>query len=193
MLKRLTSLVCLIGMSQAAHAACKVTRAESDVAGIRLVDEASSARVLGPRQALATEQPKTASGADADFPFVRIRSADGRQDAKLFEHNGATAGAYSEIEVRPADLGKNAATQVASAELATERGITLGMREADLVRRLGSCFRREHGNGSEVVIIYRITDAGHALLRRTGYESYFARYAFKAGRLVWFRFGFDPV
>jgi hypothetical protein len=174
-----------------AQAACKQVKAESDILGIRIADEASSERVLGPLRELSSEQDKTAEGADADFPFVRVRSADGKQDAKLFEHYGAVVGAYSEIEVRPADPTKRAAKQVPANELSTERGVKLGMRGTELVRLLGTCFRRERGKDSETIIVYAINDPKHALLMRSGMPSYFARYAFKDDRLAWFRFGFE--
>ena len=174
-----------------AQATCKQVKAESDLVGIRIADEASSARILGPSRELPSEQDKTTDGADSDFPFVRIRSADGKQDAKLFEHYGAVVGAYSEIEVRSADPTKVAAKQLATNELSTERGVKLGMRRAELVRLLGPCFRRERGKAGEAIIVYAITDPKHVLLTRSGMPSYFAHYAFMNDRLAWFRFGFE--
>lgn len=174
-----------------AHATCKQVKAESDILGIRIADEASSARILGPPRELSSEQDKTANGADADFPFVRIRSADGKQDARLFEHYGAVVGAYAEIEVGPADPTRVAARQLPVNELSTERGVRLGMPRAELVRLLGTCFRSERGKGDEAIVVYAITDPKHALLTRAGMPSYFARYAFKNDRLAWFRFGFE--
>jgi len=185
------SIALLLAAAQPSEAACKPVKAESDIAGIRIADEASSARVLGRWQDLRSEQEKTKDGADADFPFVRIRSADGKQDAKLFAHYGAVVGAYAEIEVRPADPAKPAAKQIPAPHLSTERGVKLGMRQADLVRLLGPCFRRERGKAGETMVIYAITDPEHALLRRSGMPSYFAHYAFRDERLAWFRFGFE--
>jgi hypothetical protein len=191
-MKRLAGLLVLLLCSPpSADAACKQVKAESDILGIRIADEASSARVLGAWENLPSEQDKTVDGADADFPFVRIRSADGKQDAKLFEHYGAVVGAYAEIEVGPADSTKRAAKQMPAAELSTERGVKLGVRRADLVRLLGTCFRRERGKAGEAIIVYAINDPDHVLLRRAGMPSYFARYAFKDDRLAWFRFGFE--
>ena len=176
-----------------AQATCRQVKAESDILGLRVADEASSARILGSSRELSTEQNKTADGADAGFPFVRIRSADGKQDAMLFEHYGAVVGAYAEIEVRPADPTKVAARQLPANELSTERGVKLGMRRAELVRLLGTCFRSERGKDEEAIVVYAITDPKHALLMRSGMPSYFARYAFKNDRLVWFRFGFEAL
>jgi hypothetical protein len=65
------------------------------------------------------------------------------------------------------------------------------MRGTELVRLLGTCFRRERGKDSETIIVYAINDPKHALLMRSGMPSYFARYAFKDDRLAWFRFGFE--
>jgi hypothetical protein len=191
MLRLTVSIALILLTSLYAQAACKQVRAESDILGIRIADEATSTSVLGTLLEVPSEQEKTADGADADFPFVRIRSADGKQDAKLFEHYGAVVGAYAEIEVRPADPAKRAAKQVPANELSTERGIKLGMRGAELVRLLGTCFRRERGEEGETIVVYAITDLKHALLKRSGYPSYFARYAFKHDRLAWFRFGFE--
>lgn len=185
------AVVFLLWTPSDAQATCKQVKAESDILGIRISDEASSARILGPLRGLSSEQHKTADGADKDFPFVRIRSADGKQDAMLFEHYGAVVGAYSEIEVRPADPTKVAARQLPANELSTERGVKLGMRRAELVRLLGTCFRSERGKGDEAIVVYAITDPKHALLMRSGMPSYFARYAFRNDRLAWFRFGFE--
>ena len=190
-MSRFACLVALIiAAPQASHAACKQIKAESDILGIRVANEASSARVLGPSGDLRSEQDKTVEGADADFPFVRIRSADGKQDAKLFQHYGSVVGSYSEIEVGSADASKAPAKWMSADELSTERGIKLGMPREELVRTLGPCFRRERGKAGEVVIAYAITDPNHVLLRRSSMPSYFARYAFVGERLSWFRFGF---
>jgi hypothetical protein len=183
--------IALLLATAKADAACRQIKAESDIVGIRISDEKSSARVLGRWEDLRSEQEKTHEGADADFPFVRIRSADGRQDAKLFEHHGAVAGAYAEIEVRPADPFKPAAKQMSVPELSTERGVKLGIQQADLVKLLGTCFQLERGKAGETIIVYAITDQNHPLLRRSGMPSYFARYAFRNGRLAWFRLGFE--
>ena len=47
-----------------AHATCKQVKAESDILRIRIADEASSARILGPPRELSSEQDKTANGAE---------------------------------------------------------------------------------------------------------------------------------
>ena len=75
--------------------------------------------------------------------------------------------------------------------LATERGVKLGMKEADLVRLLGPCHKSEALAGDIRRISYTIEDEGHALLKRSAMPSYYARYDFSAGRLVRFRIGFD--
>jgi hypothetical protein len=86
-------------LPEAASAACRPVKAETDIVGIRIGDAASSARVLGADDRLSSEQDKDAAGADRDFPFVRLTSADGKQEAKLFMHYGDEAGSYNEIEV----------------------------------------------------------------------------------------------
>jgi hypothetical protein len=134
-----------LAFPQIAAARCKPVRAESDLLGIRLVDEASTGRALTrwglpAVSALASEQDKGPDGADADFPFVRLVSSDGRQHAKLFHHYGGVVGAFPEIEVRPEEPGKDEGARVPAAAFATERGIMLGLPERDLVRKLGSCF-----------------------------------------------------
>ena len=195
-MRRLTYLCLLLALPQTAHAACKPIKAETDILGIRIADQESAARILRrwrtpAWKGLAAEQDKNAAGADTDFPFVRLTSSDGRQDAKLFEHYGSVVGAYNEIEVRPADPARPGVRRVPVSEFATERGVKLGMRQEDLVRTLGSCFRRERGKAGEAVIVYRIEDPEHPLLKRANMPSYEARYAFKGGRLAWFRIGFE--
>jgi hypothetical protein len=189
-MRRLACVLILALTPHATAAACRQVKAETDIVGIRIGDEASSRRVLGDPRSLPQEQDKDAKGTDLDFPYVRVISADGRQQAKLYAHYGDIVGSYNEIEVRPAP-GGGTGKRVPFAELATERGIKLGMREAELTRTLGSCFRREGGKGGESIIVYAIDDPDHALLRRAKMPSYFARYAFKDGRLAWFRLGFE--
>jgi hypothetical protein len=174
-----------------AQAACKQVKAESDILGIRIADEASSERVLGPLRELSSEQDKTAEGAYADFPFVRVRSADGKQDAKLFEHYGAVVGAYSEIEVRPADRprGPPSRYRPTSSPPSAASSLECGGRNSSAC--LGLASGASAAKDSETIIMYAINDPKHALLMRSGMPSYFARYAFKDDRLAWFRFGFE--
>jgi len=148
-------------LPQVASAACLPIKAETDIVGIRIGDAASSARVLGAAAQLPSEQDKDAAGADKDFPFVRLTSADGKQEAKLFMHYGDEAGSYNEIEVRLTTPANAKGKRLAVPVLATERGIRLGLREAELTRTLGSCFRRQRGKRGETVIRYEITDPGH--------------------------------
>jgi hypothetical protein len=160
------------------------SRPKTDVIGIRIGDERSGSRVLGSPENLRSEQDKTADGADSDFPFVRLTRADGKQEARLFAHYGDIVGSYNDIEVRPAKAGGPSGKQLPSREFSTERGIKLGMRQEELVRTLGSCFRRERGKAGEAVIVYEISDPEHVLLRRANMPSYYARYAFQGGRLA---------
>jgi hypothetical protein len=183
---------------QSAEARCKSMRAESDLLGIRLVDEGSTEQVLKswalPEvKALASEQDKTPDGADADFPFLRLISAGRRQQAKLFHHYGSVLGAFPELEVWPAEPDRATGTRVPIAAFSTEHGLKLGLPEDEVIRKLGTCFRRERDAAGDTALLFEITDPSHPLLRRAGCPSYFARYAFRKGRLRWFRFGFDAI
>jgi hypothetical protein len=185
-------------LQQSTEARCKPTKAESDLLGIRLVDEGSTEHALKrwalpAVNALPSEQDKTPDGADADFPFLRLISADGRQQAKLLHHYGSVRGAFPELEVRPAESGRTTGTRVPAAAFSTERGLGLGLSMDEVVRKLGTCFRQERSAAGGTVLLFAITDSDHPLLKRTGYPSYFARYVFRKGRLRWFRFGFEAV
>jgi hypothetical protein len=188
---RLPTVLLLLHLPGAAHAACQQVRAETDIIGIRLNDTESTRRVLGPWQTLKVEQEKDREGADADFPFVRLVSSDGKQEARLFAHYGDIVGSYNEIEVRPRKAGDPAGRQVGATAFATERGIKLGLSEKDVVARAGPCFVRKRGEAGERILAYAIEDEKHPLLKRSNMPSYFARYAFVGGRLAWFRIGLD--
>ena len=172
-----------------AHATCKQVKAESDILGIRIANEASSARILDHRGSCHRNRTRRQTAPMRSFRSVRNRSANGEQDARLFEHYGAVVGAYAEIEVGPADPTKVAARQLPANELSTKRGVRRNA-AGELVRLLGTCFRSERGKGDEAIVVYTITDPKHALLTRAGMPS-IARYAFKNDRLAWFRFGFE--
>ncbi len=170
---------------------CRPLRAESDVAGVRIADVDSSRRVFGDSSKLNHFQEKDAHGADQDFPYVRFLSRDGQQEARFYIHYGDSVGSYNEIEVMPVTRAGRDAMRLQASSLATERGVKLGMRRTELIRLLGPCHAKERRAGGLERISYKIEDEGHALLKRSGLPSYYARYDFKGGKLVQFRIGFD--
>ena len=188
-MRQLACIILLAFLPEAALAACKQVKAETDIVGIRLGDEKSSARVLGDPDKLRLVE-KNASGA-GDMPQVRLANSDGRQQATLYHHYGDTTGSFNEFEVRPARPEKNDGKRLPFRAFATERGIELGISEQALTEKLGSCFRRERGKSGETLLVYEITDPNHALIKRVAIPSYYAHYAFKGGKLVWFKFGFE--
>jgi hypothetical protein len=186
-------LAAVLAAAAPAAAACKQVKAETDINGVRIGDPASSRRVLGrlfkddawPK----VQQDKDAAGADSSFPYLKLATRDGRQEARFFIHYGDVVDSYNEVDVRPAQA--STAPRVPFEAFATERGVKLGMREQALVALLGSCFKRERGQDGASTIQYEITDQGHALLRRVKMPSYYAHYTFRAGSLVRFAFGFE--
>jgi hypothetical protein len=189
-MRQLACIVLLALLPEAAIAACKQVKAESDIVGIRLGDEESSARVLGDPDKLQLVE-KNASGA-GDMPQIRFATSDGRQQVTLYHHYGDVVGSFNEIEVRPSRPETNDGKRLPFKAFATERGVQLGISEQALTEKLGSCFRRTRGRSGETVIVYEITDPAHALLQRVNMPSYYAHYAFKGGgKLIWFKFGFE--
>jgi len=181
------TLTALLTWPAAAAPACRPVKAESDINGIRIADEASARRVIGSQlkdQGPRVEQDKDASGADTSLPYVRFATRDGRQELKPFIHYGDVVDSYNEVAVAPATM--STAKRLPFDAFATERGIKLGMREKTLIRLLGSCYTREGAKDGAATIAYAITDESDALLRRAKMPSYYARYTFRAGRLVRF-------
>lgn len=192
----LACLACLMILAPAAEAACRPKAVEAEVAGIRVGDAKSLRRVLGPWRTPAwdeagADQDRSPEGVDLDRPYVGIRGADGAQELRLFDHYGGSVDAGpGELMVGPAAPAGSGVRRAALSVFTTERGIGLGMREVDLVRLLGPCHARERGAGGEAVLVYRLDDPGHPLLKAAAMPAYRARYAFRDGRLVWFRLGF---
>ncbi len=181
----------LVSTVPSAAQSCKPQRAESDVAGVRIADAKSSKRVFGDPAKLAEFQEKDSNGFDRDFPYVRFLSRDGQQEARFYSHYGDFVGSYNEIEVMPVTEAGKDATRLQAANLATERGVKLGMGQSELLRLLGPCHTKERRDGGLERISYKVEDEQHALLKRSGLPSYYAHYDFKGGKLVQFRIGFD--
>ena len=190
----IVAILILLALHAPASAACKQVKAEATIFGIHIGDKNSAVKVIGtsmqpglPRE----EQDKDAAGIDQSFPYIRFASRDGRQELKLFIHYGDVVDSYNEVEVAPVPAGVSKAKRLSVAVFATEHGVKLGIREADLVRLLGACFKRIDAAGGAHEIQYAIDDENHPLLKKSGMPSYYAHYRFRAGRLVRIQFGFD--
>jgi hypothetical protein len=174
----------------AADAACKQVRAETDVIGIRIADASSAVKVIGSRTkpgGPTVREDKT----EGSFPYVRFANENGREELTLIAHYGDEVDSYNEIEVAPAAPGGSRAKRLPVAAFATERGVKLGMPERALIGLLGNCFTRQRGKTGESVIQYAINDAKHPLLKRAAMPSYYAHYTFRNGVLARFKFGFE--
>lgn len=174
-------------------AECRFNQPDSAVNGIRIADTESARRVLGAvfRDKLPkAEQDKDARGADVSLPYRRFASKDGTQELRLYIHYGDVLDSYNEMEVSFASRGRAPAPKLPFDEFMTQAGVQLNMSEAQLVSRLGGCFKRTAERG-RISLEYKIDDEKHPLLRRAKMPLYSARYIFEAGRLVRFRFGFE--
>ncbi len=172
---------------------CKFNQPDSAVNGIRLSDTESVRRIIGSvlkDKVPPSEQDKDAQGADQSFPYRRFSNKDGTQELKLYIHYGDVIDSYNEMEVAFAPRGGSKALRLPFGEFSTQSGIQLNMGEAQLVSRLGSCFRRKVERGM-VTLEYGIEDGNHPLLRRVKMPSYYAHYGFESGRLTRFKFGFE--
>lgn len=194
---RVFGLACAVAFlagPSVASAACQPKSVESTIAGIHIGDPNSAVKVIGSRMAKdgpAQEQDKDAAGTDQSFPYVRFANSDGSQELKLFVHYGDVVDSYNEVEVAAVPSGNSKAKRLPVAAFATEHEIKLGMRERDLVKLLGSCFKRVKAGRDAVTLQYVVDTSDHALLKKVNMPSYYAHYRFAAGRLVNFKFGFD--
>lgn len=162
---------------------CRMANPDVAVAGLRLLDPASGARVLG------TGPDLTEDG--DDLPRARFVSKTGAQVLVVFSTYGAEVDEYSEAEVQIA--GKEAMV-LPSLELdtfATGHGIELGMSPAEVLRRIGKCVKSDIKEGSSQLIEFEIADAlSDPDLKAYGYPTYYAEYEFEHEKLIRFRFGF---
>jgi hypothetical protein len=177
----------------AAAPRCQPLQAERTIMGLKLHDPLSGRKVLGTalKEGLpGVEQDKDAAGVDQSFPYIRYANRDGSQELKLFIHYGDIVDSYNEAEIAPVSGRVSTAKRLPLAAFSTEHGIKLGMRERDLVRLLGPCFKRVR-KGAAHEIRYAISDENHPLLKDAGMPSYYSYYRFRRGRLVYFQFGFE--
>ncbi|OON67678.1 hypothetical protein B0919_17645 [Hymenobacter sp. CRA2] len=76
----------------------------------------------------------------------------------------------------------------------TEKGIRLGMSEAELVKRLGNCFTRFSNASGYTRLHYKIeapSDSKTKLLSRANMPVYYATYKLCNDKLMEMEFGFE--
>ena len=193
-----------------AHAAprgdCRLDKADRTVHGVTLGDTESARKVL--RSQLDEEhKAKPLDREGGDFPWYVYFSGDRAQTVAFRSHPGDVVDSYQEIEVRDARIGpeqmlaqersyyvgREAGSETLAAKaFVSGSGIRLGMTKADVVKRIGRCFKTA-SKGDMQTIRYRVEDetAQLPILKQGNMPSYYAEYQFQRGRLVRFRIGHD--
>lgn len=178
------ALAALLASGGPCSAGCKATAIETDIAGVRLDDEASAARILG-----ALDQLPMVGD---DMPTLLLFNLERSEMATLTQYPGAVRGAFSVIEVRSAVGASRRPGKVIETEhLSSERGVRLGAPQEFVIDLLGLCFTPKKTRGGRMTIRYETDDPNHPFLKRVGMPNYFAEYTFRHNRLVAFRYGSD--
>lgn len=178
------ALAALLASGGPCSAGCKATAIETDIAGVRLDDEASAARILG-----ALDQLPMIGD---DMPTLLLFNLERSEMATLTQYPGAARGAFGVIEVRSAVGASRRPGKVIETEhLSSERGVRLGAPQEFVIDLLGLCFTPKKTRGGRMTIRYETDDPNHPFLKRVGMPNYFAEYTFRHNRLVAFRYGSD--
>jgi hypothetical protein len=163
---------------------CRMRSPDLAVAGVKLLDPESAARVLGSGPQLIEDTE--------ELPHARFVTKSGSQELILYATYGAELDQYSEAEVRTAGKEAMVLNPLEVDTFVTDNGIELGMSTAEVLRRLGKCAKIAEKRGTSEFVSYDVTDAEKdPKLKVFGYPAYYAEYEFEDGRLVRFRFGFE--
>lgn len=203
-------VACAVSTASAASARkprgdCRLDKADTIVHGVKLGDSDGGKKILGDRMTTKLHMVEREGG---DFPWYVFISQNGSQTAAFRTHPGDVVNSYNEIEVRYRRIGQK---QLFAKEesyyigregtppaLPTEAfvsgsGIKLGMTKADVVKRIGRCFKVIKTRGQAETIRYEVEDESAQLpvLKGANMPSYYAEYQFERGKLVRFRIGHD--
>lgn len=205
------ALLCAISTAHAEPAPpagdCRLDKADHTVHGVVLGNYETGKAVLGDRMAKDGKVWRWVDRKNGDFPWYLFASRDGKEIAAFRVHPADVVNSYMEMEVRTRSLGRKqllakresyhvgregTPRKLDTAEFATNNGIKLGMSRAEVIERLGRCFRTT-SRGSMESILYGVGDikAGLPILKLANMPFYYAEYQFDRGRLVRYRFGYD--
>lgn len=163
---------------------CRMTSPDLAVAGVKLLDPESAARVLGSGPQLVEDTE--------ELPHARFVTKSGAQELIVFAGYGAEVDQYSEAEVRTAGKEAMVLNSLDIDTFVTGNGIELGMSTAEVLRRVGKCGKIEERRGSTELVSYEVSDAEKdPTLKVFGFPVYYAEYEFESGKLVRYRFGFE--
>ncbi len=162
---------------------CRMKSPELAVAGVKLLDPESAARVLGSGPQLIEDTE--------ELPHARFVTKSGSEELILYSNYGAEVDQYFEAEVRKAGKEAMVLNSLDVDTFVTGNGIELGMSSAEVVRRLGKCGKSEK-RGSAELLTYEVADTEKdPKLKVFGLPAYYAEYEFEGGKLVRLRFGFE--
>jgi len=161
---------------------CQLTKPDTSVFGIHLLNGNSSIKVIGEKYELIED--------NIDMPHIRFNSNNNKQVLTLYFHYGGAKNKFSEFQIAN-NIAKRKNKALKTSEFVTNNKIKLGLTQTQLIKILGECFKSEKSNDKEV-FKYRIDDFKNShFLRVYNYPVYYADYEFTKGRLTRFRFGFE--
>ena len=184
--------VLLIASAPLALAGPKSVRKTADVSitGIRLNDAKSSRVVLG-REISSGTDPALIED-NTEMPHATATNKTGTEVLTFFFHPGGEVMAFSEFKVSLVSEAKLTGKPIKLARIASfvsGKGIKLGLSKAQLIKILGPP-QQSSSAGGATILDYRIQDPEAGQLLGYPAELYYGTYAFKAGKLAEFRFGF---
>ncbi len=164
---------------------CEMAFPDTALANVVLEDAQSSTAALG------SIPSDSFSEGNEGFPHVDFASSDGSHWISFFFYYGDALDNYAAMRLsrtRPT----NVRDTLPNALFRSGMGIILGMTEADVIAKLGSCYSIYRGGDGHALLRYSIKDFAHSdFLGRYNMPSYFAVLEFDQDELIEYSFGFD--
>lgn len=187
---------------------CRLDKADSAVHGVILGDYKTGKAVLGDRMAKDGKIWRWVDRKHGSFPWYVFASQDGKQIAAFRVHPADVVNSYMEMEVRDRRIGPKqmlgaresyyvgrdgTPRKIDTPAFATSNGLTIAMSRAEVIEKLGPCFKPYKRRGNTETIRYGVFDlkVGRPILQLANMPGYYAEYQFERGKLVRFRFGYD--
>ncbi len=160
---------------------CVFQTPDTSIAGIKLVDSKSTAKILGKSTKLKPQSNKFYSSNKNQILTLVVYPGGNYNDVSLFKVS------YSKNE--------NQNFRILNEDIfQSEKGIHLGIDKDKIVAKLGKCYKIKDSVKNKLTLHYEIrikNDNTGEFLHRYNMPFYYANYTLKNDRLIHFEFGFE--
>jgi hypothetical protein len=185
----------LVGAQIVYASACTMTKAELEFGGVRLGDEASVERVLGPLEKLPfAKWPELAHNPqDSGNEYLRVTNRDGTELAEFDTYPGhGPRGRFDWVHLSFGGAPSLKSIALPVDHLVTERGIHMGVSERFVEVRLGPCHTRMTADVPPLASIrYEVETLKLAGPQSAAKSDYFAVFTFVHDMLTEMDLGFE--